>query len=234
MVNLHLQELSFSLFTNSFNPTIYNPRTLLQGGVIQPDWNFAEEPVYSDRGVKLVFTNQVRIVAQSNRITFAETIGQKNIQDILLPQIVQRNLQTFSNLEYRAVSVNPSGYAPFASALETKKYLAQNLLSSAPWQTFQDRAISGVGLKLVYPYKTGNFYLDINQANVEISQSTTAAIWFAGNFYYQLIEGENQQQNHGLLNILQNWQSDVANFQDFINQKLLNIATMPSVSLFPL
>lgn len=232
-MTLQLQELNFSLFTKSFNPKIFNVDTLYHGGIIQSDWQLAAEPISSDLGVKLVFTNKVRIVAQPNRLTFAETIGNKNLEDILLPFITQRSLQTFSNIEYQAVSLNPSAYARFNSNSQVLQYLSQGLLAADSWRTFQDQAISAVGIKLAYPNKSGNFYLDINQANIQISGATVPAIWFAGNFNYQL-EENTDRNNYNLQNILNNWRSDVRNFQDFINNKLLNSSATSSVSLFTL
>lgn len=233
-MNLQLQELNFTLFVTNFNPAIFNLNTLQYGGVIQSDWKLAEDPIYNENGVKLVFTNQVRILAQPNRILFAETVGGKRLQDIWLPTIVKNSLQTFPHIEYHTISLKPGGYTPFDSDLEACQYLSKGLLASTLWQKFQGQEISAAGLKLAYPYKTGSLYLDINQASVEISGVETPAVWFAGNFNYQLLGQDSTEKKNHLEAILRDWAFDIKNFQSFIDNELLAISIIPSVNLFPL
>lgn len=234
MTNLQLQELNFTLLTKDFNPAILDLNTLQNKGIIQADWQLAENPIYSNSGIKYVFTNRVRIIAQSNSIIFAETIGRKRIQDIHLPKIVSKHFQAFDQIDYQVCSLKPSGYAPFNSNSESCQYMSSGLLASNSWQKFQEREISAVGLKLAYPYKTGNFYLDINQASVEVSGIETPAVWFAGNFIYQLLDGDSTKKKAKLESIFEDWQTDIKIFQDFINNEFLAVSIMPSLSLFPL
>ena len=168
MINFQLQELNFTLFTEKFNPTILNLNSLQRAGVIQAGWKLAEEPIYQSNGMKLVFHNKVRIIAQPDKLIFAETVGKKRLQDTKIAESVTNMIPRFTEIKYLAISINPGGYAPFKSAEEAAKYMSEGLLASHPWQKFQGRKIHAVGLKLAYPYKSGNFYLDINQANLEI------------------------------------------------------------------
>lgn len=233
MVNLQLQELNFTLLTKDFNPAIFTLTTLQNNAIIQSDLELAENPIYSNSGVKYVFNNQIRLIAQPHRIIFAETINNKRLQDIHLPKIVSKCLQTFTQIDCQAFSIKPSGYAPFNSDLEARKYMSQGLLAFNSWQKLQNREISAVGLKLAYPYKTGNFHLDINQANVEVSGRQIPAVWFAGNFIYQL-SGQDSTERQSHMNMVLDWQSDIQNFQDFINNELLAPSILPSPNLFPL
>lgn len=233
MVNLQLQELNFTLLTKDFNPAIFTLTTLQNNEIIPSDWGLAESPIYSNSGVKYVFNNRVRLIAQPHQIIFAETINNKRLQDIHLPKIVSKCLQTFTQIDCQVFSIKPSGYAPFNSDLETRNYMSQGLLAFNSWQKFQNQEISAVGLKLAYPYKKGNFYLDINQANIEVSGTQIPAVWFAGNFIYQLSEQDiTERQSH--IDLVLDWQSDIQNFQYFINNELLAASILPSQSLFPL
>ena len=234
MINLQLQELNFTLFTEKFNPTILNLNTLQQAGVIQPSWKLAEEPIYQTSGLKLVFNNKVRIVAQPDKIVFAETVGRKRLQDITIPQSVANLVPGFAEIRYRGVSINPGGYAQFKSAAEACKYMSEGLLASTPWQKFQGRAINAVGLKLAYPYKSGSFYLDINQANLQILGKEISAVWFAGNFSYQLKGNDKNRRHFNLIQIVKDWNLEIQNYQDFIDNELLAVSVIPSVSIFPL
>lgn len=234
MIDFQLQELNFTLFTEKFNPTILNLNTLQRVGAIEPNWQLAEEPIYQADGLKLVFTNKVRIIAQTDRLVIAETVGNKRLQDTRVAKTAQQLIAGFPEIKYRAVSLNPGGYASFESAAAATKYLSEGLLASTPWGKFQGKSISAVGLKLAYPYKSGNFYLDINQANLDIVGREIPAIWFAGNFNYQLL-GHNQEQRYAnLQTILNSWRLDIQNYQTYINNELLAVSVIPSVSIFPL
>jgi len=234
MIDFQLQELNFTLFTEKFNPTILNLNNLQEVGAIKPDWQLAEEPIYQTDGLKLAFTNRVRIIAQADRLVFIETVGNKRLQDTLLGETVQNHVRGFSEIKYRALSLNLGGYAGFESAAAARTYLSEGLLASTPWGKFQGKPIGAVGLKLAYPYKSGNFYLDINQANLDISGSEMAAVWFAGNFNYQLLGSNDKQRHLNLSNILHDWQFDIQNYQTYINNELLAVSVIPSVSVFPL
>ena len=233
-IEFQLQELNFTLFTEQFNPAMLNLNSLQRVGVINPSWQLAEEPIYQTSGMKLVFTNKVRILAQPDRIVFAETVGNKRLQDTHSAIAVINHVKGFPVINYLAVSINPSGFARFPSAAEASKYLAEGLLASTPWRKFQGEPINAVGLKLAYPYKTGNFYLDINQANLDIGGQDMPAVWFAGNFNYQLSGLDSKQRYLHLNNILQGWNIDLENYQSYINNKLLAVSVIPSVSIFPL
>ncbi|MEL6911429.1 MAG: hypothetical protein AAFR62_12345 [Cyanobacteria bacterium J06629_2] len=234
MIDFQLQELNFTLFTEKFNPALLNLNTLQRVGAIKPNWQLAAEPVYQAAGIKLVFTNQVRIIAQPDRLVFAESVGKKRLQDTHLAETVVNYVQGFPEIKYLAVSLNPSGYAPFESAKEACKYLSEGLLASAPWGKFQGQPINGVSLKLAYPYKSGNFHLDINPASLDISGREIPAVWYAGNFNYQLRGADYDQKRLDLTKILENWRLDLENYQNYINNELLAVSVIPSVSIFPL
>lgn len=216
-----IQELSITLFAQDLKPGTIHPAILQYLGIIPTQWELIENPVYSDRELKLVFTNQVRLTIQSNRIIFAETVGQKKMQDIQIMPIVTAYLKAFPNIKYQAVSINPSGYVLFNSHEDASKYVVENLIPIQPWRTFGDDPVNAVGLKLAYPYKSGNFYLEINQAQVEIRKQAISAVWFAGNFNY-LLEGANNEEKLQHLQILvKQWKTDVNKFSNFINNKFL-------------
>ena len=231
-MNFQLQELSFTLFAKNFNPATIHPAILQYVEIIPSDWKLIEDITYSDRELKLVFENQVRLIIQANRIFFAETIGSKKIAEIQLPLIIERFLKVFPRINYQALSIAPSGYYIFKSDLAATKYLSQNLLTNDPWQQLEGQSINAVGLKLSYPYKSGNFYLDINQASVEVQDVANSAVWFAGNFNYQFSRDGNKEKLANCQLLLQQWEEDLQKFTDFIEQKLLASITSPELNLF--
>ena len=233
-IEFQLQELNFTLFAEQFNPAMLNLNSLQRVGVIKPSWQLAEEPIYQTSGMKLVFTNKVRILAQPDRLIFAETVGNKRLQDTHSPSAVINYVKGFPEIKYLAVSLNPGGFARFPSATEACKYLTEGLLASTPWRKFQGQPINAAGLKLAYPYKSGNFYLDINQANLDIGGQNIPAVWFAGSFNYQLRGHDSTQRYLHLNNIIQGWKIDLENYQTYINNELLAVSVIPSVSIFPL
>lgn len=233
-IDFHLQELSFTLFIEQLDPAVFNLNALQRLGVIESSWKLAEEPIYQANGMKLIFSNKVRIIAKSDRLVFAETVGNKRLQDTHVAQAVINCVRGFPELQYRAATLNPGGYAKFSSSSEARKYLAEGLLASTPWSKFHGQPINAVGLKLVYPYKSGKFHLEINQASLDIAGRAIPAVWFAGNFNYQFKGKSSEQKYFDLNNILQNWQFDIQNYQSYINKELLAVSVIPSLSIFPL
>ena len=233
-MSLNIQELNFTLFAKDLKPGTIHPVVLQYLGIIPHEWELMENPVYSDRELKLIFTNQVRLIIQPNRIIFGETVGQKTVRDIQIPLIISAYLQAFSNINYQGLSINPSGYVPFNSDEEANKYMSENLLPSRPWKTFADNSVSAVSLKLAYPYKKGSFYIDINQANLEVGDRTMAAVWFAGNFNYQLHDDNAANRLQSLQTLIEQWKTDVNKFGNFISKKFLGTTKASEVSVFPL
>lgn len=232
-MSLKIQELNITLFAKDLKPGTIHPAVLQYLGIIPAQWELTENPVYSERELKLVFTNQVRLLVQPNRIIFAETVGSKKPQDVQISHITAAYLRAFSNINYQAVSIAPSGYVPFNSNREAGAYMSENFLPSRPWKTFADRAVNAVGLKLAYPYKAGNFYLEINQANLDIGDRSIPAIWFAGNFNYQFENKDATERLAYLQTIIRQWQVDVNEFGNFISQKFLGTTKASEVSVFP-
>lgn len=233
-MSLKIQELSFTLFAKDLKPGTIHPTVLQYLGIIPPEWKLMENSVYSDRELKLVFTNQVRLIVQPNRIIFAETVGQKKSQDIQIELITSAYLRAFSNLNYQGLSINPGGYVSFNSDREAGAYMSENLLPSRPWKTFDNNSINAVGLKLAYPHKSGGFYLDIDRASLEISDRMISAIWFAGNFNYPLENKEITERLVDLQTLIQQWKIDVNKFGNFISQKFLGTTKTSEVSVFNL
>ncbi|HHP7232071.1 MAG TPA: hypothetical protein ACFCUY_14580 [Xenococcaceae cyanobacterium] len=228
-MNLKIQELSFSLFAKELSPGTIHPAILQYLGIIPVQWELIESPIYSDREVKLVFTNQVSLMIQPNRIIFAETIEHKRLNEVQVPNIVTTYSRIFSNINYQEISISPSGYVAFNSDIEASQYMKQNLLPSSPWKTFGNRSMNTMGLKLAYPYESGNFYLDINQANVEVLNQVIPAVWFVGNFNYQLTDDHNAQKLVTLQSLIQQWKTDVTKFGNFIGKKFLASSKVPAV-----
>lgn len=231
-VGLKIQELSITLFTQDLEPETIHPAVLQYLGIIPAQWELIKKPIYGDREVQLVFTNQVRLIVQPNQIIFAETIGQKKLHDVQITHIANAYLQTFSSVDYQAISIKPNGYVPFNSEGEADAYMSDNFAPSRPWKTFADNSINAVGLKLAYPYKSGNFYLDIDRASLEIGGLVTPAIWFAGNFNYSLDSNSKIERLEQLKQLIQTWRIDVELFVYFINKKFLGSTKSPSSWIF--
>ncbi|MGD1920548.1 MAG: hypothetical protein ACFCAD_17680 [Pleurocapsa sp.] len=231
-MNFQLQELSFTLFAKDLKPAVIHPAILQYAEIIPADWTLMEKITYSDRELKLVFDNQVRAIVQPSRIFFAETIGNKKIADIQTPLIIEKFLTIFSRINYQALSIAPSGYQIFKSDVTARKYLSQNLLTNDPWQQFDGQDFNAIGLKLAYPYKSGTFYLDISQGNIEVKDISSPAVWFAGNFNYPLTGNNAPEKLENCQILFQQWEQDIQKFRGFVEQKLLASIAVPELNLF--
>ena len=231
-MSFKLQQLSITLFVKDLKPAFISPNALQYTGVIPADWKLSENPVYSDRELKLNFINQVSFGIQPNRIILAEIIDRKSLDDVLMVEVINNYLQIFSKLDYQAISIAASGYCNFQSQLQAAQYMSQQLLGSKPWSQFEQHETDTVSLKLGYPYKSGNFYLNIDRANLKIQNNDIPAVWFAGSFNYPLIDNSNIDKMKNLQQLIQDWQIDVNKLSSFIEQKFLASQTDPEVSVF--
>ncbi|MFN5241747.1 MAG: hypothetical protein ACK513_00680 [Aphanizomenon sp.] len=223
--SLQLSEIAIALVAKDLNPAVLNPDFLKYTGIIPTDWELANQPIYNNNLVQLVYKNGVGIIVQPNRLNVLEMIGGKRPAEIQLATIALQLIEKLSEIEYQAVGINPKAFVNFPSVEDAYNYICGKLLAPGSWQEFGGSKVNAA-LQLSYPLKRGTLNLAINQVNVQVGeQEITPAILFSGNLNYPLSGNTNTEKIQDLRQVIGNWQNDVKTFQDLLGEKFLPSAT---------
>ena len=233
--SLQLSEIAIALVAKDLNPAVLNPDFLKYTGIIPTDWELANQPIYNNNLVQLVYKNGVGIIVQPNRLNVLEMIGGKAPAEIQLATVALQLIEKLSQIEYQAVGINPKAFVNFPSVEDAYNYICGKLLAPGSWQEFGGSKVNAA-LQLSYPLKRGTLNLAINQVNVQVGeQEITPAILFSGNLNYHLLGNTNTEKIQDLRQVIGNWQNDVKTFQDLLGEKFLpsaNQGQLVSSSVF--
>ncbi|QSV68403.1 MAG: hypothetical protein HEQ12_16805 [Aphanizomenon flos-aquae DEX188] len=233
--SLQLSEIAIALVAKDLNPAVLNPDFLKYTGIIPTDWELANQPIYNNNLVQLVYKNGVGIIVQPNRLNVLEMIGGKAPAEIQLATVALQLIEKLSQIEYQAVGINPKAFVNFPSVEDAYNYICGKLLAPGSWQEFGGSKVNAA-LQLSYPLKRGTLNLAINQVNVQVGeQEITPAILFSGNLNYPLSGNTNTEKIQDLRQVIGNWQNDVKTFQDLLGEKFLpsaNQGQLVSSSVF--
>lgn len=222
--SLQISEIAVSIVAKNLNPAVLNPDFLKYTGIIPADWELANQPVYNNNLVQLIYKNGVGIIVQPNRLNVLEMIGPKTPVEIQVGAVASQLIEKLSQIEYQAVGINPKGFVGFASAEDAYQYICGKFLSPGSWQEFGGSKVNA-SLQLSYPLKRGVLNLAINQVNVQSGEQVTPAILFSGNLNYPLLGNTITEKIQDLQQVIGNWQNDVKTFQELLVEKFLPLSS---------
>jgi len=88
-----IQELALSLTAKNHSPTLLNSDFLKYSGIVPTDGELARPPILGPQISQVAFTNGTNIVAQSNAITFIESLSTKPLEDTKIPAIIRKYVE---------------------------------------------------------------------------------------------------------------------------------------------
>ena len=203
---IQIQELAIAITAKKLNPSIVNLDFLKYSNIISSDWELARTPVYTKNLTQLVFQNGIAIVAQPNRIVFAEAIDTK-IQELNVSQLAAKYIEKLPNVEYQAVGINPKGFV-ITESNAANNYLLNNLLASGEWREFGKTPVKAA-IQLAYTLERSQLNLTINEGLLKVSEDSVPVILFSGNFNYNIIGAEEEERLQDLYQILQKCKSNL-------------------------
>jgi hypothetical protein len=216
------QELAIAITAKDLNPNVINLDFLKYTNIISSDWELARPPVYTKNLTQLVFQNGIAIVAQPNRIVFAEAIETKDIEEVIISQLAAKYIEKLANVEYQAVGINPKGFVTFTESNGAANYLLNNLLASGEWRSFGKTPVKAA-IQLAYTLERSQLNLTINEGLLRVSEENSVpAVLFSGNFNYNLVGSTQQERLQDLGQIIQNCKSNVETYKELINHKFLS------------
>ncbi len=220
--SLITQELGIIIAAKNHNPTLLNSDFLKYSGIVPAEWELARQPISTQNVSQIAFTNGVMIVAEPTRVIFIEAIEGKAAAEIIVADIAKKYVQTLPNVEYEAVGLNPRSYITFDQQQDTaSQYLAKTLLSPGPWQEVGTAPVRAT-LNLVYTLERCPFYLTVSEAALRNPDETsTPIVLFNGSFSYEVKSVTAPERLGNLHQIIDNWQVDLAAYQEIISTKFL-------------
>ncbi|MDZ7969661.1 MAG: hypothetical protein RM368_32760 [Nostoc sp. DedSLP03] len=219
--NLITQEFGIIIAAKNHNPAILNPDFLKYSGIVPQEWELVQQPISTQNLSQLAFTNGIMIVAEPTRVIFIEAIEQKAIKEITVAEIAKKYVQTLPNIQYEGVGLNPRGYISFEQQSAASQYLVKTLLSGGDWQSLGTAPMRAT-LNLVYTLERCPFYLTVSEAALRNpDESNIPIVLFNGSFSYEVKSETPLQRVTNLHQIIDNWQTDLSNYQEIINTKFL-------------
>jgi hypothetical protein len=230
-----IQEISIALAAQNLNPTILSAEFLKFSGIVPSHWELEKQPLFNPAISQLIFTNGVNITAQPGNVTIAESLAWKKIKEVQSPELARKYLDKLPLAEYQGLTINIKSLVPIPGRQDAARtYMSNNLLSPGAWQEFGKAPVQ-VGLNLLYFLDLCQLSLTLNEARIqEPNKPPVAALWFSGNFNYNVSMYPQTEKVPRLQQLIGNWHKDLETFRELVYQKFLGQAYVgEEVSLFP-
>lgn len=226
--DFQVQELLIAIAVRQQNPSIVTADFLKYTGIVPSDWELARPPVLTNTAAQVVYQNGVSIVAEVNRVIFAEAIANKEASDVQVAAIAHKYIQTVKQVNYQGVGINLRGLAPYEPKnLSARNYTFSKLLQTGAWQDFGSAPVEA-SMRLVYTLDETQLYLDINEAQLQYpDQTTKPAVLFSANFSRAINQEEPAARLAAISAVIDKWQSDVEILKELVNSKFLNEQSYP-------
>jgi hypothetical protein len=232
-MSLILQELGIVVAMQQPNPSLVTADFLKLSGIIPADWQLAREPIDREHVSELLFTNGVRIVAEPNRISLGEPIGDRAIDSLTVARVAHNYTDIFKLAKYSAIGINIRSYSPQASIDTATNYINHQLLASGAWQNYGIAPVRA-SLSLAYTLSGRQLNLDIAAAGIQFGEAEiTPVILFSGNFTYNLTNPDLGETSAAVGRILTNWQTDLSAYCELITDRFLNSESLPKLPISP-
>jgi hypothetical protein len=219
MPTFDLQELAIVVAVKNLDPTLISSEFLRYSQIIPADWELLGQPIRVPQAVQINFNNGVSIVAQPDRISFIARLGATTEEPTNIAEVAQRYVQTLPNMDYLAVGVNAKGHVAFPGDPEAARdYFFGKLLAPGVGQAVGSAPARGA-LQLVYPFEGKRLNLAIAEALLQLPEAESVpVVLFTGNFDYGLQTITAEERGSKLQQVIQNWQADLAIYQDVVSQ----------------
>jgi hypothetical protein len=227
---LNIKEIAVSIIAESLNPVILTPEFLKYRGIVPSSWELTRQPILTAAASQVVFQTGVSILAQPNRIIFAESLmatepmDAKTI-DAATPAIAQRYIDALPQANYQAVGINFTGFVRFDQD-EAANYLTDTLLAPGPWHTIGETPLRAA-LRLTYTLKQAQLNLDITEAKLQLAEEELPVVLFAANFDHQLQSNPTERVQE-LNQVIDYWPNHLKTYQDIVNTKFLQPSPVSS------
>jgi hypothetical protein len=217
---LEIREIGIVVVAQNHNPTILNPDFLKFNEVVPKDWELAAPPICVAPVAKVTFKNGINIIAQFDKVIFAQAIQDKSVEELLIPKIARKYIETLPHVNYTSVGINPKGHIVFLEN-NVQEYLVKTFLANGPWREIGESPVKA-SLKLVYTLDRCKCALTIDEAILQTPEKpTTPALLFAANFHHDIGGMTKKEKLADLFQIIDNWKKDFEMFKNIVAKIML-------------
>jgi hypothetical protein len=218
---IKVEELAVVVEAKNHNPTILNPDFLKYNGIVPPGWELAENPLADDHHASVKYQNGISILAQPDKVIFAEGLAEKAIVDLEVPAIALKYAQTLKHPNYTGIAIIVRGHAPFETELSARRFLMETLISPGPWREF-GRGPTQVAVMFAYTLENAEFNLVVETDTYESSPAAAIpVVCFSGDFRHPLRAATKEERLSELYQLIENWQTDLLAFVQVVDEKFL-------------
>lgn len=221
--SFEVQELLIAIAVRQQNPTILTADFLKYTGIIPTDWELARPPMLTNTAAEVIFQNGVSVIAEVNRIIFAEAIANKEVQDVQVPAIAHKYIETVKQVSYQGIGINLRGFMLCESENQTaRNYMFSKLLQPGAWQDFGSEPMQA-SMRFVYTLDETQLYLDVKEAQLQYpDQTSKPAVLFFANFSRGINQEETAERLAAIGQVIDKWQSDLTTLTELVNTKFFN------------
>jgi len=221
---LKIRGLAIVVTARNHNPTILNPDFLKYNRIVGQDWKLAEDPICVGPFAQVSFENGVNIIAELGKISFAQTLGDRELDSIVVADVARDYVKTLPHVEYRAVGINPKGDISISNDARTGFHTAK-LVLPGPWTRFNESPAE-IGIRFVY--RTGEGLLNLTVEPMICSTCDADPkrnFVFAANFHYDVSDPNPGVRIDRTLAVIAKWKDLVESYRRFIDESFLKETT---------
>ena len=167
-----IQELALALTAKNHSPTLLNSDFLKYSGIVPTDWELARPPILAPQISQVAFTNGINIVAQSNAITFIESLSAQPLEDTKIPAVIRKYVEALPRTDYQTLSINSRSFVTFEEGDENaaSEYISSILLSKDTWPDVGKDPVKAA-VNLVYALERGELNLSVAEALLQLQDA---------------------------------------------------------------
>jgi len=216
------QEVAIVISVKNQNPAVLSVDFLKYSGIVPDDWQPTKAPIISNNMSQVSFQSGVSLIAEVDKVIFAEAIGAKDTSQVKVAQIARKYIETLPNIDYLTVSINPRGHVVCENGTDAaSNYLVGTLLYPGDWQKFGIAPVR-TAIQFTYTLERCKMNLTLNEAGLRLSETKNVPIvLFSGNFNYDLAGNTLVSRRANLLQVIENWQVDLKTYIEIVNAILV-------------
>ena len=221
----YIEEISIIIAAKDLTPTMMSYDFLKFSGIVAQEWELSQQPVLNPNYAQLNFKNGVSISAQPRSVTISESLSDKKTKNLVFHTVAAKYIEKLPHAEYVGLSLSPKILLPFPNSPKSvRQYITGTLLGSGAWKRIGKIPVQA-GINLMYYLDRCQMTISVSEAQLRKPQEQPiTAILFSGNFNYNVKSESEESANKTtqISDFLNNWQTDIEEFREIVNQKFLD------------
>lgn len=215
---LEIQEIAIVITAKKLNVGILSVDFLKTSGIIAADWELQTKPVTAPNMVQISFKNGVNLIAQPGKIIFSETIGKKNLEEIIISEVAGKYIEKLPHADYQEVSLNPKSLIGLENSFSD--YIIQTLIAPGPWQNIGKEKIQA-SINFLFQLEEAPLSLSVTQAQIKQGDKFLPALLFSGTFHYRVNNYPTTEIIRQMVQNINHWQTNLTTFNEIVNHSFL-------------